>query len=643
VKWEDVPEADKRRILFTPCVTREGLAVWLRRFLGIDLPDTIVDPASNSTPMDLVWELYSKALANNDPDFNIVLGYAAREAMKTLATAVIEVLCLVHLDRSGVHLAAIEQQSKKAQSYVKDFFNRPLLRDHVVLDNDRKKVVARYVHKSDGSVLTPKQFQRLPEPLRLEYKEIKSDIVIVVATLAAVNGQHAPFVCCDELDVMSNPRVYEESKLIASPYMGKTPITFLTSTRKFSFGIVQKEIDEADKSGLKVRHWNIIDVTERCPVDRHLPHEPKVDAYYSDETLVTIGKKSYDALSPEQQGKYKHDTAYAGCLSRCKLFAMCRGRLATKQKAKDPKSKVQSMLKPVTHVQAQFAKTSLDLAQAQLLCRKPSTTGLIYPGFDRAIHMLSPAQMLEMVTGEEQPENLTKAQLIEALKARGVKFYAGMDFGYTHNWTVVLGFVDGPRCFVIDAIAQAELEVEQQVEIAKGRILHYQPKIYADPENPQAIISFRKGGFKIQKVEKGPGSVVSGIELVRAKLRPALGEPKLFFLKNETDTAIDLLAKHTGAYHWKLDAAGEPSDVPDEKDDDLPDSLRYLIMGLFGKSGKVVAAREKPSAIPEGQQPVYHAHDWMKKTIAERTGDPAAAGAGGGVKGKKGNFFFDLG
>lgn len=642
MKWEEMPEPDKRRILFTVCQSKEGLALWLRRFLGIDLPDTIVDPSSNSTPMDLVWEIYSKALANNDPEFNSILAYAARESMKTLATAVIEVLCLLHLDRSGVHLAAIEQQSRKAQSYVKDFFNRPLLRDHVVLDNDRNKEVVRYVRADDGSIITPKQFGSLPGPVKLEYEEVKSGIVIVVATMASVNGQHAPFVCCDELDVMSNPRVYEESKLIASPYKGKTPITFLTSTRKFSFGIVQKEIDEADKSGLHVRHWNIIDVTEKCPASRHLPEQPMVDAYYNDATLVTIGKKSHDALSSEEQAKYKHDMAFAGCLTRCKMFAMCRGRLATKQKATDPKSRVTSMLKPVTHVQAQFAKTSLDLALAQLLCRKPSTTGLVYPGFDRSIHMLTPAQILEMVTGDEQPSDLTKAQLVEVLKSRGVKFFAGMDFGYTHNWTLVLGFVDGPRCFVLEAIAQAELEVEQQIEISKGRVMHYQPRIYADPENPQAIISFKKAGFKIQKVDKGPGSVISGIELVRARLRPAVGAPKLFFLRNETDATIDLLAKHVGSYHWKLDAAGEPSDVPDEKDDDLPDALRYLIMGVFGKSGKVVAAREKPSLVSDQQPQVYHSHDWMKKTIAENLGD-AAGGSGTGVRGKKGGFFYDLG
>lgn len=68
----------KRSIIYKPCHSKEELAAWLDLFLNIQLPDCIVDPESNSCPMDLVWEIYSKALNNDDPSFRNVLAYSAR-------------------------------------------------------------------------------------------------------------------------------------------------------------------------------------------------------------------------------------------------------------------------------------------------------------------------------------------------------------------------------------------------------------------------------------------------------------------------------------------------------------------------------------------------------------------------------------
>ena len=108
MELENLPEPLRRRLLFTPVGSREALHDWIATFLGLDLPGTIVDPESNSTPMDLCWEIYSKAIRNDDPRFSRILGYAAREAMKTLVAAVLEVLCIFHLGRSFAHMAAIE-------------------------------------------------------------------------------------------------------------------------------------------------------------------------------------------------------------------------------------------------------------------------------------------------------------------------------------------------------------------------------------------------------------------------------------------------------------------------------------------------------------------------------------------------------
>ena len=48
---------------------------------------------------------------------------------------------------------------------------------------------------------------------------------------------------------------------------------------------------------LVVKHWNILDVTQRCPASRHLPLLPKIEVYVSKEDLKTI-----DELIIQEQG-----------------------------------------------------------------------------------------------------------------------------------------------------------------------------------------------------------------------------------------------------------------------------------------------------------------------------------------------------
>jgi hypothetical protein len=55
-----------RRAMFIPCYNKEDLHRWIQIYLGLNLPDTIVDQESTSSPMDAIWEVYKKALDNND-------------------------------------------------------------------------------------------------------------------------------------------------------------------------------------------------------------------------------------------------------------------------------------------------------------------------------------------------------------------------------------------------------------------------------------------------------------------------------------------------------------------------------------------------------------------------------------------------
>src|SRR3990172_6412348 len=80
-------------LMMRPCRTRAELKDWLITFLDIDPPDTIVDPDSNCTPLDMAWKVYSNCLwweeLPPEKREQKMLFYAARTAFKTLVAAAV--------------------------------------------------------------------------------------------------------------------------------------------------------------------------------------------------------------------------------------------------------------------------------------------------------------------------------------------------------------------------------------------------------------------------------------------------------------------------------------------------------------------------------------------------------------------------
>ena len=637
-----VQEELLRKALFVPCSSMEDLHRWIKVYLGLDMPWCTVDPASNSSPMQSIWEIYSAIKDGKTHDFSQVLTYAARDAGKTLSASIMEILCAVHFEWSVAHMAAILPQSKNAQKYVKTFLNRPILRECVTSENERAIEFTKYVHIQTKEAITPVAWEKLTTEKDYYFK-ITIPINIVVCTVQGANGLHRNLMVIDETDIVTNPDAYEEAKMIPTHKDGTPPLTLYTSTRKYSFGLVQKEIDNAHETGLVIRHYNIIDVTEACPPSRHLPDEPKIPIYWSKESLKAIPQEEYAALPDSSKDKYEKDEGYTGCLKNCKLFAACRGRLATEQKSKSP------MLKPISQVTAHFRKVSPEKAKAQLLCWKPSKEGLIFTTLDSEQHLISAAEMAKRITGADYPETFSRSQLIELFRSRDTRFVVGMDFGYTHNFAVVLMAVDGNRGFVIGHWAQPELDPAQKLELCNQTIKEFDPILFADPEAPDMVKFLKKHGYRCRQWTKGKGSVLGGIETIRVKLNPGLGQPELFFLKN--DDGVMELFRDLGRYHWALDPSGKPSDVPDDADDDSVDALRYAVMNVFKPKGKLAIAKgftseqnsnvfspENQKAVREswGRQVMNHALNGNTNDFSENSGELPVE------KGRKGGFAWEI-
>lgn len=658
-----------RRALFVPCETKEDLHRWVCIYLGLNFSDTIVDPESNCSPMDLIWEIYKKGRDNDDESFSRVMAYASRDSMKTLGAAALEVLAVLHMDRDVAHMAAIKEQAKKAQSYVKKFFRLPFLRDYVISANTEKTEVTWFSNPETGACLTRAQFEILSESEKLKHKEHSRYIKIVICTMQGANSEHVPLFVVDEVDVVpkQNQAAYQEAKSIPAMFEGKEPITLLTSTRKFAFGNVQRELNSADKTGLVVRHWNIIDVTERCPPTRHLPEEPRIPIYFSRDDFSSLSEEQFQGLAEEKRSKYTLTEGYSGCLKNCKLFAMCRGNLATRQRDYPRDAEGQFSDRPMPLVKSirfttnKFKELNLDMAKAQLMCWQASQEGLIFANLDREKHLIKPHLVAKKLTGEDYSETLTYQDLLHLMKERPGRWVAGVDFGFTHNFAVVLLYIDGYRAFVVGRWCQPELDPAEKIDLLDRTIKEFDPVIYADTEQPDMIKFMKKYGYRCKDWAKTPGSVIGGIETLRYKLMPTLsGDPQLYFVDGGygVNQHFDVIS----LYHWALGPDGKPTDEPDEVIstteegdkilDDEVDALRYAVMNHFKNKGRglVAAPDGDPVRVPTpGQVATIQKQNQVQnqawgRQIMEKAfgGTPEDVDENSRTKGKKGGFTWDM-
>jgi hypothetical protein len=152
----------------------------------------------------------------------------------------------------------------------------------------------------------------------------------------------------------------------------------------------------------------------------------------------------------------------------------------------------------------------------------------------------------------------------------------------------------------------------------------YEPKAFADTEDPAMIKAFKNAGWRMAPWKKG--KVVEGTSTVKLKLAPTLGgEPELYFIRDiGEDAMMDLFTLHLQEYHYKLGPDGKPTEVPDDECKDFPDALRYMIQNVFNfKSGVTLSneVEDKPKLLSHDGKPVYNAQTWMTQRISELTGN----------------------
>ena len=603
--------------MFEPLDSAQGVKDWVRLFLGLELPLEITDPESTSSPLDAVWQVY-ETFKNNTGDQNP--GYimmSCREGMKTVSVAILEILLLLHFQLDIGHAAAVESQSSVALQYIGGF----ILAIEPLLD------AAGWSKTSENKRLIKYTTPQNKQPF----------IKVIICSPKGMNSLHSNVLFLDELD-LADPKAIKEGQNIVGFSKGIHGVTVYLSTRKYAFGNMAAAIEKAPEKNHKILRWNILDVTESCPPSRHLPDGPKEDRYVAKALpLSTLFPEQYEALPTSEKVKYDLiSQAHKGCQS-CLLLPVCRMRLAAK-----PVTATGGFYKPVSTVMQKFRENDADIAEAQLMCWRPGSEGLVYPRFNTTPgkgNILTVKDVYERVFGPTNKNYISDTELLYEMNKANIPFYAGVDWGFTHDSVIlIVAALPTGEIIVFDCFAAPGLEFSDVLNTAmayrdKYKIL----KWFVDQAMPSSIKSFNKNGMKCPPFKK---DVLGGIDAIRSKIIDSTGKRMLFIMDTpNTKKVTSAILKH----RFILDGQGNLTLQPDDERGvaDICDSLRYIGQNLFPVKGtqKISQAWTDVHILDPVSNPNPENNELMRQEIAKLVGD---TGPMKGGTNKKGGFFWNM-
>ena len=192
--------------------------------------------------------------------------------------------------------------------------------------------------------------------------------------------------------------------------------------------------------------------------------------------------------------------------------------------------------------------------------------GAVYPMFEKKIHVLKSV--------DDVPKEGTD--------------YIALDFGFAEGHPLAMAFIRITRddvWYQWDEIHGTQIPLEDAVAEMKIKMGDRKiTAIVADSARPDLIEWMASKGLPVVPSPKKQNSIVSGIDLLRKRLKPKIqiiGEPKpnYYIAPNCKKTIYDWT--HYRYREEKLDR--HPSELPEKRFDDSLDAIRYL--ELFFKFG----------------------------------------------------------
>jgi len=281
--------------------TKQDLKNYIKVFLGIDVPDKQICDEHNG-PLDYLWRSFNCDFANHKLANADCVVWANRGGGKTgLAAAATLLDCIFKPNCQVRILAGSEDQAGRMYQYLTGF-----------LRNGFEKYLAGPVRK------TGCQFTN------------GSAVDVLTQSQASVRGQHIQKLRCDEVELFDSD-VFNAAKFTTQSSNAVIAGMETISTMHRPYGLMQKIVSSAEKTGTPVFKWCVWETIEKC-VDRNC--------------------------------------------STCALWGDCAGR--AKQAA--------GYLK-IDDCITQMRRSSRAGWEAEMLCLKPNLENVVFDQFDPAIHV----------------------------------------------------------------------------------------------------------------------------------------------------------------------------------------------------------------------------------------------------------------
>lgn len=345
-----------------------------------------------------------------------------------------------------------------------------------------------------------------------------SSCEVLAQSQTSVRGTRVQKLRCDEVELF-DPEIWEAAQLTTmSKRCGSVLVRGCIeclSTMHLPHGIMYRIVREAEGGARRLFKWGVVDVLGACDEDRTC----------SDET------------------------------GDCPLLEECGGRAKQRDAAGEPAGHLS-----VDDAISLKRRVGEHTWQSEMLCLRPSRSDSVYPEFDAQVHVVSAL-----------PRDRD-----------GWTHIAGMDFGFRAPTVILQASADPDgTLFVEQEFVRTGAVLAEHIRsleaISRTRPIAW---VGVDPAGRQRndqtglsnIQQIRRAGFRVcDRVLP----LHQGIELVRARLRPAGGAQPRLLIHERCEHLIQCMER----YRYPRD---RPESIQPVKDgsDHAPDALRYLVQNL---------------------------------------------------------------
>ncbi len=373
-----------------------------------------------------------------------------------------------------------------------------------------------------------------------------SNASVLTQSQRAVRGLRVQKLRCDEVELF-DPDVWEAAQLVTRSQVRMTrgecrvsgdvhstldtshasiPATGTIealSTHHRPFGLMQKLLDAAAHNrSPRVIRWCLMEVLQKCEPDRDC--------------------------------------------KTCPLWNDCGGVAKTNCNG----------FIPIDDAIALKRRVSDDCWNAEMLCRRPSVRGCVFPMFDVEAHVG------ELVVGGYGSEDGGKTNRQPPTNHLQPTLHLAIDFGFANPfvclWIRSSGYGDSAVLQVIDEYVQTQQTLDVHLQQIQSRSHGTVEWAACDPagagRNDQTatsnVLVLKRAGYRVRH---RASKIVDGLEKIRAALRPAAGRPRLFVHPR----CVRLIAALKGYRYVDGDVVSELP-IKDGQHDHLIDALRYFLM-----------------------------------------------------------------